>query len=90
MMTIDELQKRVDIVELVTDMVGDLTLKGKVYARPCPFHEGDASSFAVFPEHQTWHCFGACAMGGDAFSFVMRRNGVTLEEAVKILEERYA
>jgi hypothetical protein len=31
----------------------------------CPLHEERTASFYVYIESQRWHCFGACAIGGD-------------------------
>jgi DNA primase len=41
----------------------------------------------VTPARDSWHCFG-CGEGGDIFSFVMRRDGLTFPEALKRLAER--
>jgi DNA primase len=39
----------------------------------------------VDPDRQTWRCFGACAEGGDLFSFAMKQNGWSFSEALEEL-----
>lgn len=41
----------------------------------------------VFPETQTFHCFG-CGAGGDVFTFVMQTERVDFREALRTLAER--
>ncbi len=38
----------------------------------------------VTPARDGWKCFG-CGLGGDVFSFVMQRDGVTFPEALRVL-----
>jgi DNA primase len=71
----------------VVDVVGEsVTLKkaGTTYKGLCPFHGEKTPSFVVTPARETWHCFG-CGRGGDIFSFVMERDGLTFPEALRAL-----
>lgn len=48
-------------------------LKGR-----CPLHEERTASFFVYEGSQRWHCFGACAAGGDVVDLLaaVRRRAV--------------
>lgn len=87
MSTIDEVKSRVDIVELVGGYV-NLLRSGASFKANCPFHQERTPSFYVFPDRQSWRCFGACADGGDALSFVMKAERLEFREALHQLAER--
>ncbi len=88
MSVVDEIKQKLDIVDLVSQTV-KLRKSGRSYAGLCPFHSNTRTpAFYVFPETQTWHCFGACGMGGDIFTFVMKRDNVDFGEALRMLAER--
>ena len=84
----DDIKARIDIVDVVADYVPDLKRAGRNYHARCPFHQENTPSFVVFPERQTWRCFGACAQGGDVFNFVQKIEGVEFPVALKTLAER--
>ena len=84
----DDIKARIDIVDVVADYVPDLKRSGRNYHARCPFHQENTPSFVVFPERQTWRCFGACAEGGDVFNFTQKIEGIEFPDALKRLAER--
>jgi DNA primase len=80
----DEIKDRLDIVDTVSTYV-PLKKAGRSYKGLCPFHSEKTPSFVVFPESQSWHCFGACGTGGDVFSFIMKRENLDFGEALALL-----
>ncbi len=87
MSVIQEVKERLDLVDVVSGYVA-LKKAGQNYKALCPFHTEKTPSFVVFPETQTWHCFGACGTGGDVFTFIERVEGVDFGEALRMLAER--
>ena len=84
MNVVDEVKQRVDIVELISRYT-QLKKAGASYKGLCPFHSERTPSFVVFPHTGTWHCFGACGDGGDAFSFLMKKENLDFREALELL-----
>ena len=87
MSIINEVKQKTDIVEVISDYVS-LQKAGRNFKALCPLHSEKHPSFFVFPEQQTWHCFGACGTGGDVFSFIMKREGVDFSQALRLLAQR--
>ena len=83
---IEELTRRTDIVELVGGYV-QLKRKGRLYGGLCPFHSEKTPSFYVYPDTQSFYCFG-CGAGGDAVTFTKKINSIDYVEAVKLLAQR--
>ena len=88
MTAVDEIKARLDIVDVVSETV-NLRHAGKNYTGFCPFHTNTKTpAFVVFPDTQTWRCFGQCNEGGDVFSYVMKREGWDFPETLRRLAER--
>jgi DNA primase len=81
-----EVAERISILEVVSDYV-QLRRAGANYVGLCPFHGEKTPSFNVNPAREIFHCFG-CGAGGNAFSFVMKMEGVGFPEAVKLLARK--
>jgi DNA primase len=86
MSTVDDVKQRLDIVDVIGGYV-KVEKSGRYFKASCPFHEEKTPSFFVFPDRQTWKCFG-CGAGGDLVSFVMKKEGTDFSQALKMLAER--
>ena len=85
--TIALVRERIDIVEIVRESVPSLKKRGRSFVGLCPFHKEKSPSFHVNPERGFFHCFG-CKEGGSALDFVMKVDGMSFPEAVRMLAER--
>ncbi|WP_367925994.1 DNA primase [uncultured Ruthenibacterium sp.] len=83
---IEELVQRSDIVDVVQSYV-QLRHRGRTHTGLCPFHNEKTPSFVVYPETQSFYCFG-CGAGGDVITFIKKINNVDYVEAVKTLASR--
>ena len=88
MTVVEDIKQRIDLVDVVSQTV-KLKRTGKNFIGFCPFHSNTRTpSFVVFPETQTWRCFGQCNEGGDLFGFVMKRDNLDFQEALKQLADK--
>ncbi len=81
-----ELRARTDIEGVISPYV-NLSKRGRLVKGLCPFHNEKTPSFTVYPDTQSFYCFG-CGAGGDAITFVRRIENLDYAEAVKVLAER--
>ena len=84
---IDDLLRRVDIVDLVGQHV-PLKKAGTNYSGLCPFHTEKSPSFSVSPAKQFYHCFG-CGAHGTAIGFLIEHLGLSFPQAVEELARRH-
>jgi len=78
-----DIRARISIVEVISTHVA-LRKTGRNYTGLCPFHNESTPSFSVNEEGGFFHCFG-CGVGGNAFTFLTRLEGVSFPEAVRRL-----
>lgn len=81
-----ELGERNRIEDVASPYV-NLRRQGKNLLGLCPFHNEKSPSFVVYPENNSFYCFG-CNKGGDVISFVMGVENLDFTEAVKLLAQR--
>ena len=72
-----------DLVGLVGQAV-KLRKQGAAWVGLCPFHSERSPSFQVLADRGFYHCFG-CGKHGDAFAWVMEREGLMFPEALEQL-----
>jgi DNA primase len=79
----------VDIIDVIPWYIPSLKQSGRTFRGCCPFHQEDTPSFVVFPDRQTWRCFGECHTGGDVFTFVMKMEKLDFSQVlVKLVQWR--
>jgi len=78
---IEEIKNKTSISEIISNYI-KINKAGKNYSALCPFHAEDSPSFYIFPESNTYHCFG-CGAHGDLISFVQNYEHVDFIEALK-------
>ncbi|MBP1627240.1 MAG: dnaG [Holophagaceae bacterium] len=72
-----------DLLAMVGQAV-QLRRQGSAWVGRCPFHSERTPSFQVVPDRGFYHCFG-CGKHGDAFTWLMEREGLTFGEAMEQL-----
>ena len=83
---VEAIKDRSDIVDLIGTYVS-LKRAGSNYNGLCPFHSEKTPSFTVFPDNQSFFCFG-CEAGGDAFTFIMRMENLDYKGSIEFLAKR--
>ena len=83
---IQEVVRRNDIEEVVGQYV-QLRRRGRTLSGLCPFHNEKTPSFVVYPDTQSFYCFG-CGAAGDVINFVRKYNNLGYVESVKQLASR--
>jgi len=83
---VEQVKSKVDLVDLISEYL-PLKKAGRNLKAACPFHTETSPSFMVSPDLQIWRCFG-CGKGGDAFTFLEEKEGMTFPEALEYLAKR--
>ncbi len=83
---ITELEARSNMTDIAESYV-DLKKRGRNYVGLCPFHNEKTPSFNIYPETNSFYCFG-CNAGGGVINFVMRIENLDFQESVRFLAQR--
>ena len=84
--TIDEVLFRNDISSLIGSYV-QLRRAGTNMKGLCPFHNEKTPSFTVYPQDNSFYCFG-CGVGGNAITFVRQIEHLDYQDAIEFLAKR--
>ncbi|MDE6036076.1 MAG: DNA primase [Ruminococcus sp.] len=82
-----DILRRENPVENVIGNYIQLRKNGRNYVCSCPFHSEKTPSFTVFPDTQSFYCFG-CGAGGDVITFIMKTENIDFVEALRLLADR--
>ena len=83
---IQELISRNDIESVVSSYIR-MKRRGRNLVGLCPFHSETSPSFTVFPDSQSFYCFG-CGAGGDVVTFIRKIENLEYVEALRFLAQR--
>ncbi len=83
---IQDIHDRLDIVDMISSYVS-LKPSGRLYKGLCPFHGEKTPSFMVYPDTNSFYCFG-CGAAGDVINFMMRIENLDRMEAIKACAEK--
>ena len=81
-----ELRSRADIESIISSYV-NIKRAGRISKGLCPFHGEKTPSFTVYPDTQSYYCFG-CGSGGDVVTFIKNIENLDYLDAVKFLADR--
>ncbi len=81
-----ELRNRADIESTISSYV-NLKRAGRISKGLCPFHGEKTASFTVYPDTQSYYCFG-CGNGGDVVTFIKNIENLDYLDAVRFLADR--
>ncbi|WP_353572633.1 DNA primase [Candidatus Albibeggiatoa sp. nov. BB20] len=80
---IDTLLQHAELIDIIDKQV-PLKKAGANYKGLCPFHNEKTPSFTVYPQQQTYHCYG-CGAHGNAITFLREHNHLDFNDAVEEL-----
>lgn len=83
---LSQLRLRCDIEQIISSYV-NLKRRGRTLVGLCPFHNEKTPSFTVYPDTQSFYCFG-CSAGGEVISFIKRIENLSFTDAVRFLCDR--
>ena len=83
----DQIKEYISIVDVAALYVS-LKPAGKYYKALCPFHTEKTPSFFVYPDRNSFSCYG-CNRFGDIFDLVQEMENIEFVEAMQFLAEKF-
>ncbi len=83
---LQELRSRNSITSVISGYV-QLKRRGRTEVGLCPFHGEKTPSFTVYPDTESFYCFG-CGIGGDVINFIRHAENLDYIDAVRLLAQR--
>lgn len=87
MSQVEQIKDAIRIEDYLQSRFPSLKHSGHLFKMCCPMHEEKTPSFVVNAEKQSWHCYGACAKGGDVIAFAMGYDRLSFGEALQSLAD---
>ncbi|MBO5945107.1 MAG: DNA primase [Clostridia bacterium] len=84
--TVDEVLIRNDIASVIGGYVS-LKRAGSNLKGLCPFHNEKTPSFVVYPQDNSFYCFG-CGVGGNAITFIRQAEHLDYPDAIEFLARK--
>lgn len=78
--------KQTNIVDVATQLGINVVKKGKYYIALCPFHNDKNPSLFLYPNTNSYYCFG-CQEHGDIIDLYAKLTGADFKTAVKELAQ---
>lgn len=86
----NQTKERVRLALNIVEVIGgysEVRRQGRNFVARCPFHDDRRPSMQINAERQSWKCW-VCDVGGDVFSFVMQKEGMSFPEALQYLADK--
>lgn len=82
-----ERARSVPIADLAISNLQRIRKTGKNYSALCPFHEDKQPSFILYPDSNSYYCFG-CHKHGDVITFTQELFGMDFPSAIRYLTSK--
>lgn len=83
--TTDQIKNAVPLSRVIETYTSERFSKNKI---KCPLHSEKTASFTIYPETNTFYCFG-CGASGDAIKFVQLYHNINFKEAVQKIDNDF-
>jgi len=83
---IEEVKYRNDIESVISSYI-NVIHRGRNRVGLCPFHSEKTPSFTIYPDNQSFYCFG-CGAGGDVVTFIRKIENLGYVDALRFLAKR--